>query len=641
MTLPTALVPGRARRDLASRSIELRTHDLVPRLLTVERVVPLAPRMRRVVFRVDPVDGFPLVTMAVGDHVKLVFPEQETGELILPEIGPAGLVRREDRPRPLFRDYTVRALDRAAATLSVDFVVHDHGVAGRWAAAARPGDRLGAVGPRGSHVYPTGFAHYLIAGDETALPAIARWLEELPAEATATVLVEVRSAEDEVALPARQGTEIGFVHRATEGAGALERAVRSLALPEDLFVWVAGEATALTSLRRHLRQERGIPKEHTDIDGYWKAGVGELDAAGQKAMTDRAPVAFELGSIETASRASPRVLARSLPARVAWLLVALALLVVVVAVGIAVGSKDIPLARVVAAFGTGDGSVDRTIVLGLRLPRTLLGILVGAALGVSGALMQGLTRNPLADPGLLGVNAGAAFAVVVAIGFLGVGATEDYLWFALSGALLAAVVVFLIGSAARGGPDPVSLTLAGVAVGAVLSAVSTGLTLLDPTAFDLMRNWTAGSLEGRGADVVLAAAPFFAVGAVLAALATRGLNAVALGDDVAASLGVHPVRMRVLVAAAVAPLAGAATAVAGPIGFVGLMVPHAVRILTGADQRWMVAFSAVGGSLLVLAADILGRLAVRPAELPVGIVTAIVGAPVLIALACRMKPTRS
>lgn len=323
--------------------------------------------------------------------------------------------------------------------------------------------------------------------------------------------------------------------------------------------------------------------------------------------------------------------------RLFWLLVAGAVLVIVVILGIAVGSRDIPLATVVDALFHYNDSDDHAIVMTLRLPRTLLGLLTGAALGISGALIQALTRNPLADPGILGVNAGASFFVALAVGYFGVTSIGSYIWFAFAGAVVATVLVYAIGSVGRGAATPIRLTLAGVAIGAVLSGVTTGLTLLNPVAFERLRFWNAGSLTAPGFETIIVVSPFILVGLALALAVSRPLNAVALGDDLAASLGANIVRIRVLVVIAVTLLAGAATAAAGPIAFVGLMVPHVARWISGPDQRWIAAFTIVLAPILMIVSDILGRIVMRPGELQVGIVTAFVGAPVLILLARRRK----
>nr|WP_273482809.1 iron chelate uptake ABC transporter family permease subunit [Kribbella italica] len=280
--------------------------------------------------------------------------------------------------------------------------------------------------------------------------------------------------------------------------------------------------------------------------------------------------------------------------------------------------------------------IDQFAIRDFRLPRTVVGLVVGTALGVAGALIQALTRNPLADPGILGVNAGASFAVTVAVGLLGIRDIQGYLWFAFAGALIVTLMVLALGSTRRG-QSPVMMVLAGVCVGAVLGGAGSALELTNPDAFDAMRSWNAGSIVSRPLDLVWPILPFFAVGLLLAFAVSGPLNAMALGDELAVAQGVRLVRTRVLAIIALTLLAGGGTAIAGPIGFVGLMVPHVARWIVGPHQRWIFAYSVLLAPSLLLASDILGRVVMRPGEIPVGIVTAFVGAPVLIALVRQKK----
>ncbi|GHS89569.1 iron ABC transporter permease [Actinomycetota bacterium] len=341
------------------------------------------------------------------------------------------------------------------------------------------------------------------------------------------------------------------------------------------------------------------------------------------------------GPLVRAPRA-PRDTARGSRSRTWWLaaglLAAAVLLVLVLGLSLAVGSKAVPLGDVWQAWRHPDGSY-ASLVVATRESRTVLGLLVGAALGVAGALMQGLTRNPLADPGLLGVNAGASASVVIVTALVG-GTAGRTVWAALPGALIAAVVVFVVGSG-RGGPTPVRLVLAGSAVSAVLLAVVQAITLANPDVFVNYRVWVIGSLAGRPDDVAGRVLPFVLVGLVVAALLGRGLNALALGDESATSLGLHTGRTRVLGLLAATVLSAAAVAAVGPVGFVGLAVPHVVRGLTGSDHRWLLPYCALLGPVLILGADVVGRVVVRPGELMVGVVTAFVGAPFLIAAVRR------
>ncbi|GIT79068.1 ABC transporter permease [Leifsonia sp. LS1] len=335
------------------------------------------------------------------------------------------------------------------------------------------------------------------------------------------------------------------------------------------------------------------------------------------------------------SAAGSRRRMRPLAWRLSWLVVGVALLVLLLGASLAVGAKSIPLGQVLPAVLHPTGSEDDLVITGLRVPRTLLGLVAGAALGVAGGVIQAFTRNPLADPGILGVNAGAALAVAVGVALLGMRDISQYLGLALVGAIAATVVVALIGAGRRGGSSALRMTLAGVGVAAVLGGITSAIQLSAPSAFQRLLGWSAGSLVAQPLSAVALVTPVVVVGLVLAAIATRGLNALALGEDLAASLGSRAAVTRTLAVVSVTLLAGAATAAVGPIAFVGLMIPHAARAIVGPDQRWILAFAVVLGPCLLLSADILGRIVMNPAELPVGLVTAFVGAPVLIALARR------
>ncbi len=313
----------------------------------------------------------------------------------------------------------------------------------------------------------------------------------------------------------------------------------------------------------------------------------------------------------------------------------MAVLAVITVLGIAVGAKQVPLDQVWHGLFHYSGSDTDVVVRDVRLPRTLLGLIVGAALGLAGTVMQALTRNPLADPGVLGVNAGASAAVVSAISFFGVTSLTGYVWFAFAGAAVVSVAVYVLGGTRNA--TPVRLALAGTALTAVLVGYINAVNLMDTAALDKMRFWTVGSLAAATMETVTGIAPFLAVGAVLALLIARPLNAVALGDDQAKALGARLTRTRVLSMVAVTLLCGGATAVCGPIVYVGLMVPHAVRAVTGPDMRWILPYSAVLSPVLLLGADILGRVVARPGELQVGIVTAVIGGPVFICLVRRRR----
>jgi len=315
--------------------------------------------------------------------------------------------------------------------------------------------------------------------------------------------------------------------------------------------------------------------------------------------------------------------------RVLALVVGCVLLLAALLASLALGSRPVAPVDVLGALFAHDGSPEHIVVRDLRLPRTVVGLVVGTALGVAGTVMQGVTRNPVADPGLLGVSAGAALGVVVAVTLLGVTAVSGYVWFAFLGALAAASVVDAVGARSRRSPL-VALVLAGAAVTAPLGSVTAGILVLDQQTLDQYRFWAVGSLVGRELQMAVGTAPLIGLGLLLAAASTRALDGLALGDDVAHALGHSVASSRLLAGLAVVVLTGTAVAVAGPIAFVGLVVPHLVRPWFGSGHGWLVLASAVVAPTLLLWSDIVGRLLVRPAELPVGIVTAVLGAPFLI-----------
>ncbi len=312
---------------------------------------------------------------------------------------------------------------------------------------------------------------------------------------------------------------------------------------------------------------------------------------------------------------------------------------VTAAVGLSllVGTQPITPVGVVAALAdpTG-GSAGSAVVLHLRVPRTAAGLLSGAGLGLAGAVVQGLTRNPLAGPGVLGVNAGAALAAVVAIALVGVGPLGGYVWFCFAGAALALAAVFAIATAGAGA-TPVRLAVAGAAVSALLFSLTSAIVLLDHDMFERYRFWLVGSLARPDLATVLQATPFLAAGAVLALALARPLDAVALGEDTARSVGARPGLLRGLGIAAVVVLAGTATAVAGPVGFVGLVVPHVARMLVGAAHVRVLPLSALLGALVLLLADVAGRVVLPPEEVQVGVTAAVLGAPVFLYLVRRRR----
>ncbi|MFF9135940.1 FecCD family ABC transporter permease [Streptomyces sp. NPDC014806] len=320
--------------------------------------------------------------------------------------------------------------------------------------------------------------------------------------------------------------------------------------------------------------------------------------------------------------------------RAAGLVLAAALLALVVVASIAIGAKQLSVGQVWHGLFHDTGTYG-DVVVDDRLARTLLGLLAGAALGLSGAVLQALTRNPLADPGLLGINAGASAAVVTAITFLGVTSLTGYVWFAFAGAAVVGALVWFLGGSR--GATPVRLALAGTAITAALYGFVQAVMIMDDAALGKMRFWTVGSLNSATDGTVRQVLPFFAAGTLLALALARPLNAMSLGDDTAKALGAHLNRTRALAMLAATVLCGAATAACGPILFVGLMVPHVVRSFTGPDLRWILPYATVLSPVLLLGADVLGRIAVRPSELQVGVVTAVLGGPVFIFLVRRRR----
>ena len=327
-----------------------------------------------------------------------------------------------------------------------------------------------------------------------------------------------------------------------------------------------------------------------------------------------------------------------MPSRGTGLVLVLVALGFVMLLSLAVGARSIPFSTVLDVLASRDGSDSAFVVWELRIPRTLIGVAVGAALGVAGALMQALTNNPLADPGLLGVNAGASAAAALSISVLGLTDLRAFVWFAFFGAALAGTVLYVI--AGRSGASPVRLALAGAAVTAALTGFTQAVVLLDQNALDQMRFWTVGALERADMGTLTDVTPFLVVGLVLAFLLARPLNVLALGEEVGRSLGANLGRTQLLTLVAVTLLAGAATAAVGPLVFVGLVVPHMVRVITGPDQRWVVAYCAVLAPALLLLADVLGRVMARE-EIDVGVVTALLGGPVFLLLLRRDKAVRA
>ena len=324
---------------------------------------------------------------------------------------------------------------------------------------------------------------------------------------------------------------------------------------------------------------------------------------------------------------------------IAGLLLGLFTLLLCLIASMAYGAVELPFKTIYTALTAFDGSSAHLIVRTIRLPRTLIAIVVGASLAVAGSIMQGLTYNPLAAPDILGINAGAALAVVVAIFLFNDTSASTYAWFGFLGAGVAALAVYLLGSLGRNGMTPLKLTVAGAALTALLSSLTTGILVLNQRTLEEVRHWLAGSVAGRDLNLFIQVLPYIVVGLVVAIALGKQLTTLALGEDVAIGLGQQTAWVKVVAAISVVLLSGSSVAVAGPIGFIGLVVPHIVRFLVGIDYRWILPYSAIMGAILLLLADISARLIIQPQELPVGVMTALVGAPFFIYLA-RWKVKR-
>ncbi len=321
--------------------------------------------------------------------------------------------------------------------------------------------------------------------------------------------------------------------------------------------------------------------------------------------------------------------ARPLIGLITGCLVLLACLVISVAYGVA----DISWQTVYESLISFDNSREHLIIRTIRLPRSLLAMIVGASISTSGAIMQGITRNPLADPGILGINAGAVFAVVMAIFFFGASSPSSYVWYAFAGAGITAVTVYFLAALGRSGITPLNLTIAGAAIAAFLASLTTAMLIVSQQTLEEIRFWLAGSLAGADKSLILQILPYVCLGMILTLMISRQITILSLGEDVARGLGQQTVWVKIVAAVCVLLLNGSAVAVAGSIGFIGLVVPHLVRFWVGVDYRWILPYSAVFGAILLLISDVVARSIVQPQEIPVGIMTALVGAPFFIYLA--------
>lgn len=308
-------------------------------------------------------------------------------------------------------------------------------------------------------------------------------------------------------------------------------------------------------------------------------------------------------------------------------------LIICLIYSITLGARDIPLRIILESFTRFDHSFDHLVIQTVRLPRSLMAIAVGAALAVSGAVMQGLTRNPLAETGILGIESGGALAVVITLFVFGSSSLTVYAGVAFLGAAIAAISVYALGTLGRGGATPLNLTVAGAALSAFIFSIKTSILIVSQRTLDEIRFWLAGSLAGRDLDLFLQVLPFLLGGLLLAFLLSRQITTLSLGEDIAKSLGQQTAWIKVLSAISIVLLAGSSVAIAGPVGFVGLVVPHIVRFFIKTDYRWILPYSAVLGAILLLVADIAARVLLKPQEIPVGVMTAIIGAPVFVYLA--------
>lgn len=342
-------------------------------------------------------------------------------------------------------------------------------------------------------------------------------------------------------------------------------------------------------------------------------------------------------SVATTSTSGAANLRRPTSVRVLWLLIGAGIILVLSILSVSFGVRTVSLDDIFAALSGHDETIAQAAII-KRIPRTALAILVGAALALSGAAMQAVTRNPIADPGILGVTNGASFAVVLGLAFFGLANPFSQMSVAILGAAIAGVFVYSVGSLGRGGATPLKLALAGAATAAALGSLISAVMLPRVDLLQTFQSWQIGGVGGAEWPRIAVTAPVLAIGALICFACARGMNSLALGDDMAAGLGERVFRTRLLSAVGAVILAGAATAIAGPIGFVGLVIPHMCRMLVGTDHRWLLPFSALGGAALLLASDIVGRvIAPSSEEIQVGIITAVIGAPFFIWIVRRQR----
>lgn len=310
-------------------------------------------------------------------------------------------------------------------------------------------------------------------------------------------------------------------------------------------------------------------------------------------------------------------------------------LLIAVLLSLAVGARSIPPSEVIDALLHGGHSDAAEVIRNMRVPRTLIGLMVGASLALAGTVLQGITRNPIADPGILGISQGASVGVVLAIAYAGIHTLTGYVWFAFAGAAIASVAVYAIASSGRGGATPVKLALGGAAINALLVSVTMAVLTTKASALDEFRFWQVGSIAGREAEVAQQIWPFLLLGTVLVLCVARGLDALALGEDVAKGLGQKIATVRIVGGIGATVLTGAGVAAAGPIAFIGLAVPHIARAIVGSDHRWVLPMAALTGPVMLLVSDVIGRVLFPPSEVPAGVMTALIGVPFLVTLVRR------
>lgn len=319
--------------------------------------------------------------------------------------------------------------------------------------------------------------------------------------------------------------------------------------------------------------------------------------------------------------------------KVAGLVLGVILLLIVNFLSLVLGYTDLTIHTVIDAFNHFDGSNEHIIIQDVRLPRALIGTVVGASLAIAGALLQALTRNPLASPDILGFNAGASFFIVVALMLFSISSLQATTWIAFLGATIAGLLVYFLGSIGRDGMTPIKMTLSGAAIAALFGSLTQGLLVMDESALDQMLFWMSGSVQGRELNILLSVLPYIVIGVVIALTIATKINILTMGDDVAKGLGQRTGFVKLVTGIAIILLAGGSVAIAGPIGFIGIVVPHIVRTVVGNDYRWIIPYCAIVGGIFLVIADIGARYVLMPEEVPVGIMTALVGIPFFIYIA--------